>query len=104
MILITKHSNSSIISPFLILIAPNSVIISLLYGIPVVSMSKTQYSQMDGITPVEDLINRARKWGMKSIAITDHGVAQSFPHANDTVKKGNNDIKVLYGVEGIIKF
>ncbi len=62
----------------------------------------TQMSQMDGITPVEDLINRARKWGMKSIAITDHGVAQSFPHANDTVKKGNNDIKVLYGVEAYL--
>ncbi len=62
----------------------------------------TQMSQMDGITRVEDLINRARKWGMKSIAITDHGVAQSFPHANDTVKQGNNDIKVLYGVEAYL--
>ena len=62
----------------------------------------TQMSQMDGITEVSDLINRARKWGMKAIAVTDHGVVQSFPHANDTVKKGNNDIKVLYGVEAYL--
>ena len=62
----------------------------------------TQMSQMDGITEVSDLINRARKWGMKAIAVTDHGVVQAFPHANDTVKKGNNDIKVLYGVEAYL--
>ena len=62
----------------------------------------TQMSQMDGITEVADLINRARSWGMKAIAVTDHGVVQAFPHANDTVKKGNNDIKVLYGVEAYL--
>ncbi len=62
----------------------------------------TQMSQMDGITPVEDLINRARKWGMKSIAITDHGVVQSFPKANHVVEDNNGDIKVLYGVEAYL--
>ena len=61
----------------------------------------TQMSQMDAITPVEDLINRARKWGMSAIAITDHGVVQSFPHANDVAKKAG-DIKVLYGVEAYL--
>ena len=62
----------------------------------------TQMSQMDGVTPVEDLINRARKWGMKSIAITDHGVVQSFPKANHVVEDNNGDIKVIYGVEAYL--
>ena len=62
----------------------------------------TQMSQMDGVTPVEDLINRARKWGMKSIAITDHGVVQSFPKANHVVEDNKGDIKVIYGVEAYL--
>ena len=62
----------------------------------------TQMSQMDGVTPVEDLINRARKWGMKAIAITDHGVVQSFPKANHVVEDNKGDIKVLYGVEAYL--
>ena len=41
----------------------------------------TQMSQMDGVTPVEDLINRTRKWGMKAIAITDPWSSTIFPKA-----------------------
>ena len=59
----------------------------------------TQMSQMDAITPCSDLIKRAIKWGWKSIAITDHGVVQSFPDAHKLLEKTGDDIKVIYGVE-----
>ena len=58
----------------------------------------TKMSQMDGVSSATDLINRAKKWGMKSIALTDHGVVQAFPEAINIAKK-SCDMKVLYGVE-----
>ena len=59
----------------------------------------TKMSQMDAITNAKDLIKRAMKWGMKSIAITDHGVVQSFPEAHKMLGYDNPDMKVIYGVE-----
>jgi len=58
----------------------------------------TQMSAMDATTKTSAVIARAAKWGHPAIAITDHGVVQSFP---DTLKakKGKN-IKILYGIEG----
>ncbi len=60
----------------------------------------TQMSQMDGMTSATDLINRAIKWGMKAIAITDHGVVQAFPEANHAAEEA--DIKIIYGVEAYL--
>ena len=62
----------------------------------------TQMSQMDGITSAKDLIKRAMSWGMKSIAITDHGVVQAFPDAYKLLGRDNPDMKVIYGVEAYL--
>jgi len=60
----------------------------------------TQMSQMDAVTPCQDLIKRAINWGWNSIAITDHGVVQAFPDAFHLLQKvGMDAIKVIYGVE-----
>lgn len=61
----------------------------------------TQMSQLDAVTSASTLIKRAMSWGWKSIAITDHGVVQSFPEAYHTVE-GNDNFKVIYGVEGYL--
>ena len=62
----------------------------------------TKMSQMDGMTSAKDLIKRAMSWGMKSIAITDHGVVQAFPEAHKLLGRDNPDMKVIYGVEAYL--
>ncbi|MBR6812357.1 MAG: PolC-type DNA polymerase III [Oscillospiraceae bacterium] len=60
----------------------------------------TQMSEMDALTDTAAVVAQAAAWGQKAIAITDHGVVQSFPDAIKAGKK--HGIKILYGVEGYL--
>ena len=80
----------------------------------------TKMSDMDGVSEAKDIVKRAYQWGHPAIAITDHGVVQSFPDANHLiddlwkVEKGkrkdagdpnpdkNDFFKVIYGVEAYL--
>ena len=58
----------------------------------------TKMSMMDGLCDTKAAVKRAIEWGHPAIAITDHGVVQSFPDAYSASGRGEK-IKVLYGVE-----
>ena len=61
----------------------------------------TKMSDMDGVSDVKDIINRAVSWGHRAIAVTDHGDVQAFPDANHALPH-DSDFKVLYGVEAYL--
>ncbi|MBQ2257107.1 MAG: PolC-type DNA polymerase III [Lachnospiraceae bacterium] len=61
----------------------------------------TKMSDMDGVSDVKDIIKRAKKWGHKAIAVTDHGCVQAFPDANHAIDH-DDDFKIIYGVEGYL--
>ncbi len=80
----------------------------------------TKMSDMDGVSEAKDIVKRAYKWGHPAIAITDHGVVQSFPDANhvweDLWKEEKNKrkeagdanpdkqdfFKIIYGMEAYL--
>ncbi len=80
----------------------------------------TKMSDMDGVSEAKDIVKRAYKWGHPAIAITDHGVVQSFPDANHVwedlwkaeksrCKEAGEEepdkqdfFKVIYGVEAYL--
>ena len=80
----------------------------------------TKMSDFDGVSEATDIVKRAYKWGHRAIAVTDHGVVQSFTDANhvwdDLWKAERNKrkeageespdkqdfFKILYGVEAYL--
>lgn len=61
----------------------------------------TKMSDMDGVSEVKDIVKRAKKWGHKAIAITDHGDVQAFPDANHAISP-EDDFKIIYGIEAYL--
>ncbi len=55
----------------------------------------TFMSQMDSVANVKKLIEKAKSFGHKAIAITDHNSVQAFPDAYNN----RDGIKLIYGVE-----
>lgn len=60
----------------------------------------TKMSAMDSTVNLEDAVRLASAWGHPAIAVTDHGVVQSFPDAAKFGKKYG--IKIIYGMEGYL--
>ena len=57
----------------------------------------TEYSMLDGMSKIEDLIIKAKEYGQKGIAITDHGSSSGLYEAWKLGKKHN--FNVLLGEE-----
>ena len=47
----------------------------------------TNMSQMDGITDIEDYIRKAKQYGMKALAITDHRNSTSISKSSKVFGK-----------------
>ena len=80
----------------------------------------SEYSLLDGACRIRSMMDRVKEIGQSAIAITDHGVAQSFPDANHVwedlwkeEKKRRKEageenpnkqdfFKVIYGVEAYL--
>jgi DNA polymerase-3 subunit alpha len=57
----------------------------------------SHYSLLDGMGKIPDLLDRAKELGMKSLAITDHGVMYGVIEFYKEAKK--RDIKPIIGCE-----
>ncbi|MDR0858601.1 MAG: PolC-type DNA polymerase III [Oscillospiraceae bacterium] len=58
----------------------------------------TKMSALDALCEPRQVIESAKRWGHKAVAITDHGVVHAFPDMASAAK--GSGVKVIYGVEG----
>ena len=63
----------------------------------------TEYSLLDGLTHIKDMVRRAAEWDMPAIAITDHGVMSGVVALDDACravsKETGKTVKPLFGCE-----
>ena len=60
----------------------------------------TQYSLLDGLTKIPDLMDAVKDYGMKAIAITDHGTLSGLIEFYKEAK--SSGIKPIFGIETYI--
>ena len=64
----------------------------------------TQYSLLDGQASIDALIDKAQKDGMRSIAVTDHGVMFGIKEFfNKVSKKNSKPLDAIKGYEKELK-
>ncbi len=63
----------------------------------------TEYSLLDGMTHIKDMVRRAADLDMPAIAVTDHGVMSGIPELSDACdaveKETGKRVKPIYGCE-----
>ncbi|MBR3036810.1 MAG: PHP domain-containing protein, partial [Lachnospiraceae bacterium] len=63
----------------------------------------SKFSEKDGLADLKGLLDTARGWGHKAMALTDHGYLYGFPEAYHYLRDRKiSDFKVIYGVEGYL--
>lgn len=60
----------------------------------------TKMSDKDALVELKALFKTVKEWGHPAVAITDHGVVQTFPTAQALAKEIG--VKCIYGVEGYL--
>ena len=60
----------------------------------------SQYSVLDGMSKISDLIDKCLRTGMRSIALTDHGNMYGIKEFLDTCKSVNKDLQAKAEKEG----
>ena len=60
----------------------------------------TKFSAMDGCVEIAEAVQRAAEWGHQALAVTDHGVVQSFPQAYELARKAG--VKLILGLEAYL--
>ena len=63
----------------------------------------TEYSLLDGMTHIKDMVRKAAELDMPAVAITDHGVMSGVPELCDACaaveKETGKKVKPIYGCE-----
>ena len=98
-----RYDNEMVMQPLSIMVGKKQSRVDLAPEKRVELHLHTTMSSMDALTVTGKVIAQAAAWGHRAIAITDHGIVQSYPDAlkasKNKVAGTDEPIKILYGCE-----